>query len=86
MAGSAFLPTFVRVAVFTVLPTFVRVAVFTGRPTFVTVAVAVFAGRPTFVTVAVAVFTGTDACRPDTYFVRTCRSRPDHKTQRRAQQ
>jgi hypothetical protein len=84
MAGSAFLPTFVRVAVFAVLPTFVRVAVFTEPPTFVTVAV--FTELPTFVTVTVAVFTGTDAGRPDTYFVRTCRSRPNHKTQRRAQQ
>jgi hypothetical protein len=96
MAGSAFLPTFVRVAVFTVLPTFVRVAVFTVLPTFVRVAVftgrptfvrvVAFTGRPTFVTVAVAVFTGTDACRPDTYFVRTCWTRPDQKTQRCAQQ
>jgi hypothetical protein len=86
MAGSAFLPTFVRVAVFTVLPTFVRVAVFTKVSTFVTVAV--FAELPTLVTVTVtvAVFTVTDAGWPDTYFVRTCRSRPDHKTQRRAQQ
>jgi hypothetical protein len=83
MAGSAFLPTFVTVAVFTVLPTFVRVAVFTKVPTFVTVAV--FTELPTFVTVTV--FTGTDAGRPDTcFFVRACRSRPDHKTQRRAQQ
>jgi hypothetical protein len=84
MAGSAFLTTFVRVAVFAALPTFVGVAVFTERPTFVTVAV--FTERPTFVTVTVAVFTVTDAGRPDTYFVRPCRSRPDHKTQRRAQQ
>jgi hypothetical protein len=48
MAGSAFLPTFDTVAVFTVLPTFVRVAVFTELPTFVTVAV--FTELPTFVT------------------------------------
>ena len=51
MAGSAFLPTFDTVAVFTVLPTFVRVAVFTELPTFVTI--------------TVAVLTDTDAGRPD---------------------
>jgi hypothetical protein len=81
MAGSTFHPTFVRLAVFTVLPTFVRLVVFTEFPTFV----AVFAPLQT-VTVTVAVLTGTDAGRSDTYFVRSRRSRPDHKTQRRTQQ
>jgi hypothetical protein len=77
-----FRPTFFRFAVFAVLPTFIRFAVFTEFPTFV----AVFTALQTFVTVTVAVLTDTDAGRPDTYFVRSCRSRPDYKTQRRTQQ
>jgi hypothetical protein len=77
-----FRPTLVMVAVFTEVPPFIRFAVFAALQTFVMVAV--LTELATFVTVAV--ITGTDAGRTHTYFVCSCRNRPDNETQCRTQQ